>query len=100
MRLCTINEDVLKVLIFGAKNWSKILKSDVSSSSNISTTITGVENLGTYLESWINLEDIIWGQVFNISTPSSLKMKLKLAKIPKNAILAEMGMKDEASGRC
>ena len=100
MRLCIINEDVLKVLIFGAKNWSKILKSDVSSSSNISKTITGMENLSTYLESWINLEDIIWGLIFNISTPSSLKMTLKLAKIPKNAILAEMGMKDEASGRC
>ena len=100
MRLCIINEDVLKVLIFGAKNWSKMLKSDVPSSSNISTTIRGVENLSSYLESWINLEVIIWGQNFNISTASPLKMTLKLAKIPKNAILAEMGMKDEASGRC
>ena len=63
MRLCIINEDVLKVLIFGAKNWSKMLKSDVPSSSNISTTITGMENLSTYLESWIKLE-VYWGADF------------------------------------
>ena len=80
-----------------AQNRPKIGKSGLYVLAGISRTAIGRKNLIGYLKSVINYLSQMCHSIFSISNISPPKLTLKLAKIPKNEVLAKIGVKDEVS---
>ena len=80
-----------------AQNRPKIGKSGLYVLAGISRTAIGRKNLIGYLKSLINYLSQVCHSIFSISNISPPKLTSKLAKIPKNEVLAKIGVKDEVS---